>query len=210
MYPRKLLVEEIQYHALVELTYRMTAIFSFGIPLVLLFWSSIKKEASIFRLLSIYWKVASLIAISILLLTSQQPVGYLTSFISPILIIGSIWFWVDLNEEISEMPPWKALPLTVKIWRWSLSFLGMLYIPLTFGSLHCFNFKGSPICNSWIKDPQNLHQFNKLILDFLFGGNWTELLAGFIGYIALTIYIIGIIQWILIRFPKQGRVAGNF
>ena len=188
----------------------MAAIFSFGLPLLLLFWSSLKKEEAIFKLLSIYWKVASLIAISILLLTSGQSIGYITSFASPILIIGSLWFWVDLNEELNEMPPWRALPLTVKIWRWSLSFLSMLYATVSFISLPCFKFNSGENCNIWLIGPSNLHQSTKTILDFLFGGNWNEMLSGFLGYIGLIMYIIGIIQWLLIRLPKQGRIAGDF
>jgi len=203
-------VEEIQYPTLVWLAYRLGATFFFGIPLVLIFWSSLKKETSISRLLSIYWKVSSLIAISILLLTSKQPIGFITLFASPILIVCSLWFWVDLNEELNEMPPWRPLPLTVKIWRWGISFLGIFYTFLSFASLSCFQFSQTPNCIAWIEGPQNLHQITKVILNFLFGGNWTQPLSGFIGYIFLVAYCIGLIQWLLIRFPKQGRIAGDF
>ena len=65
-------------------------------------------------------------------------------------------------------------------------------------------------CNIWLIGPSNLHQSTKTILDFLFGGNWNEMLSGFLGYIGLIMYIIGIIQWLLIRLPKQGRIAGDF
>ena len=46
--------------------------------------------------------------------------------------------------------------------------------------------------------------------NFLFGANWTEALSAFVGYLALIIYLVGLIQWIFIRLPKQGRIAGNF
>ena len=151
---------EIQYKTLVWLTYRLIATFSFGLPIVLFVWSSIKKETSILRLLSIYWKVSSLIAISILLLTSNQPIGYITSFISPLFIIFSLWFWVDLNEEIQEMPPWRALTLTTKVWRLSLTLLGTIYAWLTYKSLSCFNSVTSNNCIAWVEDPQNLHKLN--------------------------------------------------
>ena len=187
----------------------MAATFAFGLPLILLLWSYIKKEASINRLLSIYWKVASLIAISILLLTAKQSIGFITSFLAPLFIIASLWFWVDINEEINEMPSWKALPLTVRIWRWSLSSIGVIYSTLSFNSLSCFQFVDSDNCAAWIKGPQYLHQIAEVIFNFLFGGNWSQSLSGFIGYIALTAYIIGLIQWIAIRLPKQGRIAGE-
>ena len=201
---------EPQYEFLVWLIYRLVATFSFGLPLVLLVWASISKETSLVRLLSIYWKVASLIAISILLLTSNQPIGYITSFASPFLILSSIWFWVDLNEEINEMPQWRPLPLTIRIWRWGTSFLSILYGILTFMSLSCFQVSNNSNCIALIEGPQNLHQIMKIILKFLFGGEWSQSLASFIGYLALIAYIIGLIQWLLIRLPKQGRIAGDF
>tara|TARA_Y100001968_G_scaffold55552_1_gene46789 strand:- start:2371 stop:2973 length:603 start_codon:yes stop_codon:yes gene_type:complete len=200
----------MEYKDLVWLSYRLAATFSFGLPLVLLVWASIKKESSIVRLLSIYWKIASIIAISILLLTSNQSVGYLTLFAAPFLMIGSIWFWLDLNEELSEMSFKKSLALATKIWRWTISFLGIIYIILTSMTLSCFNFASHPNCQSWVEGPQHLHGISKVILNFLFGGNWSQSLTGFIGYITLIVYIIGLLQWVLIRFPKQGRIAGNF
>tara|TARA_Y100001968_G_scaffold136503_1_gene124559 strand:- start:13381 stop:13992 length:612 start_codon:yes stop_codon:yes gene_type:complete len=203
-------MQAIQYHSLVWLTYRLAATFAFGLPLIILVWASIKKEACIKRLLFIYWKVSSLIAISILLLTSKQSIGYITSFVSPIVIIGSLWFWIDLNEEIDEMPQWRPLALTVRVWRWSISFSGLLYCYLSFLSLSCFQFAEKANCIAWIQDPQNLHQTTKVIFNFLFGGNWSQSLSGFIGYLTLIIYLIGLIQWILIRLPKQGRIAGDF
>ena len=45
---------------------------------------------------------------------------------------------------------------------------------------------------------------------FLFGGQWTETIAAFIGYVALVAYLAGFLQWLLIRLPRYGRVAGGF
>ena len=66
-------VNELTYRALVWLTYRLAAMFALGLPLVLLFWSAAKREASVVRLLSLYWKVASLMGISMLLLIDERP-----------------------------------------------------------------------------------------------------------------------------------------
>tara|TARA_Y100001968_G_C19325418_1_gene701444 strand:- start:222 stop:824 length:603 start_codon:yes stop_codon:yes gene_type:complete len=200
----------MEYKDLAWLTYRLAATFFFGLPLVLLAWASIKKKSAILRLLYIYWKVSSLIPISILLLTSNQPIGYLTSFAAPLLITCSLWFWIDLNEEINEMSSVLPLELTTKIWRWTISFLGIFYSGLTFMSLSCFKFLDNPRCTAWIQGPQNLHGITKVVLNFLFGGNWTEALAGFIGYIVLIAYLIGLLQWLIIRLPKNGRIAGYF
>ncbi len=203
-------MEELQHIKLVWLAYHLAATFALGVPLVLLTWASIQKEASIVRLLSIYWKNATLMAISMLLLTGEKGIGFLISFIAPLLMVTSVWFWIDLNEELEDLPYWRALPLTVKLWRWALSWFGVLYTSLGLYSLSCLNNTNSSKCLAWIEVPQGFHQVIKKLFDFLFGANWTEALAAFVGYLALLAYIVGFLQWLLIRLPKQGRIAGNF
>ena len=66
-------MNELTYRALVWLIYRLAATFAAGVPLVLLIWSAWRREPLVLRLLGIYWKVASLMAISLLLLTDQRP-----------------------------------------------------------------------------------------------------------------------------------------
>jgi hypothetical protein len=34
--------------------------------------------------------------------------------------------------------------------------------------------------------------------------------AAFIGYVGLVAYVVGLLQWLLVRLPKQGRIAGDF
>ena len=97
-------VNEQTYRALVWLTYRLAATFAVGVPLVLVAWSAWKREPMVLRLLSLYWKVASLMAISLLLLIDQRPLGYVTAAIAPVLMVISTWFWVDLNEELADQP----------------------------------------------------------------------------------------------------------
>ena len=60
---------DLPYRNLVWLTYRLGATFAFGLPLVLLLWASLRRETAISRLLGIYWKIASLLVITLLLLT---------------------------------------------------------------------------------------------------------------------------------------------
>ena len=83
------------------------------------------------RLLGLYWKVASLMGISVLLLVDERPLGYLTAVVAPVLMVVSVWFWVDLNEELADQPAWKALPLTVRLWRWALSGFAVISVAMT-------------------------------------------------------------------------------
>jgi len=62
------------------------------------------KAEAIQRLLTIYWRVSSLLAITIYLLIAALPVGFISGLMARILIPISLWFWVDLNEEIEDQP----------------------------------------------------------------------------------------------------------
>ena len=145
-----------------------------------------------------------------LLLINQRPLGYLTFFIAPFLMVASIWFWVDLNEELAALPPWRPLPFTVRLWRWALSSFGLIFATLTFTSLPCMKAIEGSKCIAWIEIPTSLHQVAQKIFEFIFGGNWNEALASFIGYVGLLIYTLVFLEWLLIRLPKNGRIAGDF
>ena len=201
---------ETQFQILVWLSYRLAATFAFGLPLILLIWAKISKLRSIDRLLSIYWKVSSLYAINLLFLSSENQLGQLISLISPILMVGSIWFWVDLNEEIDEIFIYKPISLTTRIWRWTLSFWAILNTALHLFSWRCLNSINGNYCDNWREIPYNSFITTKIIIKFILGGNWTTTFATFVAYIALIFYLIGLVQWLIMQFPKNGRFAGKF
>ena len=99
------------YRTLVWLDYRLAALFAVGLPLVLLVWASVRREGALLRLLGLYWKVASLLFIALLLHVGNQAVAYPLVVLAQLLIPITLWFWVDLNEELQDLPPWRALPL---------------------------------------------------------------------------------------------------
>ena len=201
---------EPQFQILVWLSYRIAATFAFGLPLLLLIWAKISHFSSIDRLLSIYWKVSSLYAINLLFLSADSQLGQLISFASPILMVGSIWFWVDLNEEINEMFIYNPISLTTRIWRWTLSLWAILNTLLHLFSWRCLNSISGNYCDTWREIPYNSFITTKLIIKFILGGNWTTAFASFFAYLALTLYLIGLVQWLIIQFPKNGRFAGKF
>ena len=201
---------EAQFQILVWLSYRIAATFAFGLPLFLLIWAKISNVSSIDRLLSIYWKVSSLYAINLLFLSDENQLGQIISFISPILMVSSIWFWVDLNEEINEMSVYKPIALTTRIWRWTLSFWCILNTGLHLFSWRCLNSISGSYCDTWREIPYNSFLTTKIIIKFILGGNWTTAVATFFAYLALILYGIGFIQWLIMQFPKNGRFAGKF
>ena len=203
-------MNELTYRALVWLTYRLAATFAVGVPLVLLIWSSWRREPLVLRLLGIYWKVASLMAISLLLLTDQRPLGYAMAVVAPVLMVISLWFWVDINEELADQPPWRPLPFAVKVWRWAFSGFALISLGMSVTGLGCMQQLESSACLIWLEAPQGIHGLAATVFNFLFGGLWTEAVAAFVGYVALVAYLAGLLQWLLVRLPRYGRVAGDF
>ena len=201
---------EPQFQLLVWLSYRIAATFAFGLPLFLFIWAKISSLSAIDRLLSIYWKVSSLYAINLLFLSGDNQLGQLISLISPILMVGSIWFWIDLNEEIDEMFIYRPISLTTIIWRWVLSFWAILNTGLHLFSWECLNSSSGNYCDTWREIPYNSFVTTKTIIKFVLGGNWTTGFATFLAYLALTLYLIGLVQWLIMQFPKNGRFAGKF
>ena len=203
-------MNELSYRAMVWLTYRLGATVALGLPLVLLIWSTWRRDPVVQRLMGLYWKVASLMGISLLLLTDERPIGYITALVAPVLMAVSIWFWVDLNEELADQPLWRPLPLTVRLWRWAFSGFALLSVVMSVTALGCVEAPALPACAPWLEAPQRMHQGVELVFDFVFGGEWTRTVAAFLGYTALVAYLAGALQWMLVRLPRFGRVAGEF
>lgn len=201
----------LPYRTLVWLDYRLAAIFALGLPLVLLIWAALKREQALLRLLGIYWRVASLLPITVLLLTDARPLGYLLGAVAQLLLVASVWFWVDLNEELADLPPWRPLPFTVRAWRWGLTLFGLLGAALSASAFRCLaGALQQPVCAVWLEAPKGLHLHVAKLFSFVFGGEWTAAVAAFVGYLGLVAYVVGLLQWLLVRLPKQGRVAGGF
>ena len=84
--------------------YRLAVLFTVFLPLILLIWAFVQKNESIQRLLTIYWRVASLLMITVYLMIGGLTFSFITGLMARILIPLSLWFWEDLNEEIREQP----------------------------------------------------------------------------------------------------------
>ena len=201
---------EPQFQILVWLSYRIAATFAFGLPLFLLIWAKRSNLRSIDRLLSIYWKVSSLYAINLLFLSVESQLGPLISLVAPILMVVSIWFWFDLNAELDQMPIYNSIALTTRIWRWTLSFWCILNSGLHIYSWQCSNSIDQNYCETWREIPFNSFMTTKTIIKFVLDGNWSKGFATFFAYLALILYLIGLLQWLLIQLPKNGRFAGKF
>ncbi|BFM41111.1 DUF3177 family protein [Synechocystis sp. LKSZ1] len=194
-------MENLWFQPLVWLDYRLAFIFTVIIPLVLLVWSLVKQSEAIHRLLLIYWRVASLLMISLYLFIPGWTAGYVTSFLARLLIPISLWFWVDLNDEIKDLPA-SGLKLLTTSWRWAItiycSFGVIAFIPFlscTFST----ETMASEFCQVWLPPAWRYKE--------LFHANATPGFLGFLGIVGLIIYSLYFLYFLIIRLARQGRSA---
>jgi hypothetical protein len=189
------------FRSLVWTDYRLAILFTVVMPLILLIWAFVQKAEAIQRLLIIYWRVASLLAITLYLMIAAWPIAFLSSFLSRILIPISIWFWVDVNEEIDDLPS-RPLKLALTAWRWAITIYCALGALALIPFLPCGFSQGiikSPFCQVWLEAPWLYKQY--------FHANTKPEFLGFLGISALIIYVIYLSYFVLIKLGKQGRSA---
>ena len=187
------------------LSFQLSIIFLIGIPIILFFWSIKKRNKTVKKLLSIYWKVSLLFFISLLLLIGKFNYALLVTNISTLLMTLSVWFWNDINDEFKEYDFSYALITTTKTWRWALSFISINFLIQSFQNFSCFSFINSASCEIWLQPSSNFYIIIKNLFNFFFGANFTPPIAKFLGLFALLIYTLGLIQWSIIKLPKNGR-----
>ena len=187
------------------LSFQLSIIFLIGIPFTLFFWSIRKRNQAVNKLLSIYWKISLLFFISLLLLIGKYNYALVITNISTLLMTISVWFWNDINDELKEYNLSYALTTMTKVWRWSLTFISLNFLIQSLLNLNCFSFVNSTACEIWLQPSSNLYNIIKNLFNFLFGANFTQPIAKFLGLFSLLIFTLGLIQWSIIKLPKNGR-----
>ena len=187
------------------LSFQLSIIFLIGIPLTLSFWSIKKRNKAVNKLLSIYWKISLLFFISLLLLIGKYNYALVITNISTLLMTISVWFWNDINDELREYNLSNSLCTTTKVWRWSITFISINFLFQSLKNFTCFSFISSIGCEIWLQPSTNFYTIIKNLFNFFFGANFTQPIAKFLGLFALLIYSLGLIQWSMIKFPKNGR-----
>ena len=193
---------DIWFRPLVWMDYRLGVLLAVIIPLVLLIWATFRGQEAMQRLLIIYWRVASLLMITVYLFIPDWRIGFFTGWAARILIAVSLWFWLDLNEEIRDIPQ-SILKLVFTSWRWAMTgycVLGAiaksLFLPCGLSSSNV----ETAFCQVWLEAPQAYR-------NFFHSKPGNEGFLGFMGAVGLVIYIIYLAYFVLIRLGKQGRSA---
>ncbi len=194
-------MEEIWFRPLVWTDYRLAVLFTVITPIILLIWALIAKSEAIQRLLIIYWRVASLLMITVYLMIPGWPIGFLSGLSARILIPISLWFWIDLNEEIRDLA-YSPLKIALTSWRWAVTFYSILGVIANLYFVSCAfspTFLKEASCQVWLEPPMRYKD--------IFHANSTSGFLGFLGISGLIIYGIYFIYFVFVRLGKQGRSA---
>ena len=187
--------------SLVWTDYRLAVLFTVIIPLILLIWAFVQKVDSMVRLLIIYWRVASLWAITLYIFIAQWPIGFVAGWCARILIPISLWFWVDVNEDIDDQPQ-SPLKLALTSWHWAITIYSTLGAIASIPVLRCAFVAGAvntPFCQVWLEPALGFKN--------LFHAGSKPPFLGFLGMTGLVIYVVYLSYFVLIRLGKQGRSA---
>ena len=193
--------ENVWFKPLVWMDYRLALLFTVFIPLTLLIWALYQKSEAVQRLLTIYWRVASLLVITVYLLMASLQIGFITGAIARILTPVSLWFWADINEEINDLPQ-RSLKLALKSWRWAVTVYHLLGFVAQLFFLGCAFGGGAleqPSCRVWLEAPWRYKE--------IFHAGYSTGLLGFLGIVGLIVYVLYLSYFIFVRLGKQGRSA---
>ncbi len=188
---------------LVWTDYRLAFLLLVIVPLTLSVWAFVRQAEALQKLLVIYWRVSSLLAITVYLLIGAIPIGFLTGWLARILIPLSLWYWADLNEEINEQSQ-KSLKLAFHAWRWAVSLYSAIGVIAQIPVLRCGlantdQVVSQAFCRVWLEAPW---AFREMI-----HGGARPYFLGFLGIVALVIYGLCFGYFVLFKLPKQKRSA---
>ncbi len=172
--------------SLVWWDFRVAVLLTVLVPLLLLL--AARPISPLFRLLVTYWRVSSLLAITVYLMIGGLPLSFITGAAARLLIIGALWFWRGLSVAIELNPAWPCR--LFRVWRW------LVTVYLAIGA--CFSgiylpcaFIQQPLdsgCTVWFGPPLAYRAlFHPQVEPQLLGGLGLVGLAAYV--IALTIFI---------------------
>ena len=117
----------------------------------------------------------------------------------------SAWLYVIKGALVLSYDFSSSLITTTKVWRWSLTFISLNFLIQSLKNISCFSLINSPECEIWLQPSSNFYKVLKGLFNFFFGAEFTQPIAKFLGLFSLLIYILGLIQWSIIKLPKIGR-----
>ncbi|MFM2429370.1 MAG: hypothetical protein RLZZ511_583 [Cyanobacteriota bacterium] len=183
--------------------FRLAVVFAVVVPLVLLTWSFLKQSDGIYKLMQIYWRVASLLGITVYLLIGALPIGFLSGWLALLLIPASLWFWVDINDEIRDLPN-TSLKLLLTSWRWAMTAYCAIGAIFQLSVLRCAftaqaALKDDATCSLWLQPPWGFRE--------IIHNSTKPWFLGTLGIIGLIVYGLVFSYFVFFRMGKVKRTA---
>lgn len=191
----------------VWMDYRLALLLTVVLPLVFWIWAMVKQFDAIQRFMGIYWKVASLLAITVYLMIAALPIGFLTATLARLLLLVTLWFWVDINDDVHDMQPWRPLRMGFNAWRWAMTFYCALSAAFSLVFVRCAflnqaSVLGDSLCRVWIDAPWGYKT--------IFHRGATPGLLGFLGIVTLVVYGAYFAYFLLVKLGRKGRSASGY
>lgn len=146
-----------------------------------------------------YWRVSSLLGITIFLLIGGLPIAFLVGWVARILIPLSLWWWRDLNEELQQQR--GLLRWVFLAWRWGITayFTAGTVVGVSF--LPCALLPANELtdtCKVVLEVPL-------LFKQIVFYSIPIPNLRAF-GIAMLVVFLIFFSSYLLFTFPERGRL----
>ncbi len=185
---------------LVWLDYRLALLFIVFVPFGLLCWAFQSNSEAIKRSLLLYWRVASLVLITIYLAIGGLSIAFVLGIVAEILIVLALWFWQDLNEDIEASR--KSLKPIYLGWRWATTVYCLLSVVFRLFFVNGAFIKAeqlSDIYKIWFEPPLSFSTV-------FHHGMPVENLA-FFGAVGAIVYGLYFCSFLAFSLPKTGRIA---
>ncbi len=176
--------------------FRLAVVTTVLMPLGLLAGAYLSRCQPLIQLMTYYWRVSSLLAITVYLMIAGFPLSFLTGALARALIPAALWFWDKLVDRILVLPGW--IPPIFQVWRWMVTiymgigfFFSLAFLPCAFQS------SVSASCRVWFEPPL---AFRELFHSYL-----SIEVLGLVGLLGLAAYIWGAV--IFGQLLRQGAFA---
>ncbi|HIK20766.1 MAG TPA: DUF3177 family protein [Synechococcus sp. M44_DOE_062] len=169
------------------LDYRLAVALTVVMPLLLLVWAFAVGLRPLIQFLIVYWRVSSLLAVTVYLMMGGLPVSFLSGAMARLLIVVCLWFWRDWSAALEQSRSWAAR--VFRLWRWSLT--GYMGAGILFSGAFvpcAFRASLSEECRAWFGPPLEFREiFHPQVPLELLGsvGAW-----GLVAYLLYSVYFV--------------------
>ncbi len=134
------------------LDFKIAVLTTVMIPLGLWVWAFMVQFQPLTQLLLFYWRVSSLLAITVYLMIAGFPISFITGALARVLIPISLWFWDRLNAQIEIQDSW--IQQCFQVWRWIITvYMGVGFL-FSAAFVPCaFQAPVPSTCQVWFQPP---------------------------------------------------------